>query len=407
MKDYDVIAAHGLKHHYVHSLRGIMNSGLRTLAVVPFIVESALARRLMRRRKALEHYQFKEFCREAIQPLFRDYIFIILRALNPNLATKAFDARCVRWIASGRITAEYWHFYQDYMPKASRQVVNMRKSLISEQISNSSLRVRKIAAELGAQWNIRIDEMGFGDSEEGNDQILRSASGVICGCEFVAADLRERCRCNPTVIPYGVDVSLFRPNEKSDLREELRIVARANSPRKGIFAAVDGLAKLINGRIFKQWGGKLVVDFVGNMQIPDSVRARWKELLGNPNLLISFGQRPPAEMASLLAKADIFLMPALSEGRSMAALEAAASGACLLITNACGVDEFRPDVHGRLLRKIDGAEVAGNLEFCLENPSFVVSANAAAAKMAKNRTWLDFERDMAVFYKKQRDDVDG
>jgi glycosyltransferase involved in cell wall biosynthesis len=104
------------------------------------------------------------------------------------------------------------------------------------------------------------------------------------------------------------------------------------------------------------------------------------------------------ERIAALAAAEIFALPAIGEGLALAALEAAASGCALLLTEGCNLPEAA--THGAALiveRSVDALSRA--LQQLLESPNLRQDMGAAARKWAEDTfRWEKIAQQMAQLY---------
>lgn len=104
------------------------------------------------------------------------------------------------------------------------------------------------------------------------------------------------------------------------------------------------------------------------------------------------------ERIAALAAAEIFALPAVGEGLSLAALEAAASGCALILTEGCNLPEAATHGAGMVVARHRDA-LAAALKHLLEAPSVRRQMGEAAQVWAKNAfQWQVIAERMAQFY---------
>jgi glycosyltransferase involved in cell wall biosynthesis len=104
------------------------------------------------------------------------------------------------------------------------------------------------------------------------------------------------------------------------------------------------------------------------------------------------------ERISALAAAEIFALPAIGEGLALAALEAAAVGCALLLTEGCNLPEAA--AHGAaLIVERNVSALSRALQQLLESPSLRHSMGAAAQKWAEHTfRWKIIAEQIAQLY---------
>ncbi len=104
------------------------------------------------------------------------------------------------------------------------------------------------------------------------------------------------------------------------------------------------------------------------------------------------------ERSAALAAAEIFALPAVGEGLSLAALEAAASGCALILTEGCNLPEAATHSAGMVVARHRDA-IAAALRHLLESPTVRRQMGAAAQTWAKDAfQWQAIAEHMAQFY---------
>lgn len=203
-------------------------------------------------------------------------------------------------------------------------------------------------------------------------RIWRNASAVVANSN----SLRQLAMdsdggCNIEVIPNGVDIELFAsartPPGKDDT---LRVLCVSRLiPRKGLTTLVEAIAELRDSNI--------EVEIVGSGKMANGLRKLIRSLrLQGRVRLTGFKARP--ELASHYRRADIFVLPSLSESCAMALLEALSSGLPVVVSNVGGNPEIvRHEENGLLFEPGSSAGLAAALRRLIEAP-------ALRARMSEN-----------------------
>jgi glycosyltransferase involved in cell wall biosynthesis len=125
-------------------------------------------------------------------------------------------------------------------------------------------------------------------------------------------------------------------------------------PRKGVFALLDA-ADLVAG---------LPIEFE---VVGETARGLDAELARRPNVRAS-GQVPNARIGEYFARADVFLLPTLSDGFALTLLEAASARVPIVCSDRCG-DVIENDRGGLILPEVTGRAIADALRSILAAPA--------------------------------------
>lgn len=207
-------------------------------------------------------------------------------------------------------------------------------------------------------------------------------------------------RCH--FVPNGIDVTRFdRPGTPSVslVRElgvvdgdELIIVVARPVPVKGLVHALRALPAVVREHPRARL---LVVGGDGSPHQQELEREAANLALGDR--VIWAGERPAAQMADLYRLATLCLVPSLSEGMSVAALEAMASGLPLVATSVGGNTELVADgVTGLLVPAADSAAIAHALSRLLSDADVRSRLGAAARARVRERYTLDVMCDTVL-----------
>jgi glycosyltransferase involved in cell wall biosynthesis len=197
-------------------------------------------------------------------------------------------------------------------------------------------------------------------------------------------------------IPNGVRLS---PVAHSTLREELRLDARDQLavavgnlyPVKGHGDLLDALA-VLDGRF-----PRLHVAIAGRGELEGALRDRARALRLERRVHL-LGLR--SDVANVLAGADVFVLPSLSEGVPLALLEAMFAARPIVATAVGDVPTVLGDGRiGALVPPRDPAALAVALGGLLADPAAARQLGAAAAQRAAEQYGIDrmVERYLAVY----------
>jgi glycosyltransferase involved in cell wall biosynthesis len=199
---------------------------------------------------------------------------------------------------------------------------------------------------------------------------------VLLGVSDIAAadaiaDFRldaERFR----VVPLGVDTDLFQP-AGDRVPGRIVAVASADRPLKGVTHLLEAVAKLRVDR-------DVELRLVSNLE-PDGPTERRIEELGLADCVRVTSGLSDADLAALLASAQVMCVPSLYEGFSLPTVEALACGTPVVASRAGALPEVVGDA-GVLVEPGDVealvASVAGLLDSSTERDRLSAAGRARA-----------------------------
>jgi len=163
------------------------------------------------------------------------------------------------------------------------------------------------------------------------------------------------------VVPNVVDPAVFFPTVDAfvETRPKRLLFVGQLTPVKGLPYLFEALSKL--GRMRTDWR----LDVVGDGE----ARRDLEQLATGLNLRarITFhGVKGRHDVAELMRRADLFVLPSLCETFSAPAAEALASGTPVLATRCGGPEEFIVDEVGSLVPAADAAALARGLRHMLD-----------------------------------------
>jgi D-inositol-3-phosphate glycosyltransferase len=215
------------------------------------------------------------------------------------------------------------------------------------------------------------------------------------------------------VIPCGVDLRRFQPEDRTAARAQfalrpddlvLVLVGRME-PLKGMDALIRAVAVLSERR--PEWRERLRAVLVGGdgEGRPTQWNGEQRRLdglrreLGVTEQVRFFGARPQEQLPTLFSAADIVTVPSHYESFGMVALEALASGAAVVASNAGGLALTIEDGRSGLLFPVDDhMALAAQIERLLDNPQFTASLREGARRRAAEYAWPTIARRVATLY---------
>jgi glycogen synthase len=221
------------------------------------------------------------------------------------------------------------------------------------------------------------------------------ADGIIVLTERLA-ELKRRDGLAPDaihVVPPGVDVELFQGVHHDpfpDLGGPLIVFAGRLVPEKGVDTLVRAAALL------KTAGASLLLvgDGPERRQLEETA-AR----LDIGNRVRFTGFVPHDSIPSILRRADVFVLPSLSEELGSVLLEAMHSGAAIVASRTGGIPALIQ--HGRnglLVSPGDASELAAAIDRLLSEPVFASRIRGMALRDAGNRDWSTVAERVRAIY---------
>jgi glycosyltransferase involved in cell wall biosynthesis len=189
------------------------------------------------------------------------------------------------------------------------------------------------------------------------------AGPVITVSESSRQDIYRDFRLRPgsvDIIPLGVDTRLFHPRDTPRVPGRIVAVASADSPVKGLSVLLRSVAKVATERdvrltvVGKAAAGGPTERLIAELSLAD--RVRFTSGLSDQDL------------ATLLASAEIAVVPSLYEGFSLPAVEHLASGTPLVASRAGALPEVTGDA-AVLVTPGDPEELAAVLRRLHDHPA--------------------------------------
>jgi glycosyltransferase involved in cell wall biosynthesis len=226
-------------------------------------------------------------------------------------------------------------------------------------------------------------------------RVARRVGPILTGSQSSRADIIADFGAAPSqvhVVPLGVDTRMFRPYPGP--RERGRIVAvasAADSPVKGIATLLQAFAKFIVER-------ESLLTVVGKPATGGPV----ERLLGELSLhdRVSFVSGiSDAELARLIARAEIAVVPSRYEGFSLPAVEYMACGTPLIVTSTGALPEVTGDA-ALLVAPGDAEELAAALRLLYDSERQRSRLAAAGLRRVEERyAWTAVARATVGHYR--------
>jgi glycosyltransferase involved in cell wall biosynthesis len=186
-----------------------------------------------------------------------------------------------------------------------------------------------------------------------------------------------------TVVPVGVDHTVFRPRDEVDpVKGRIMVTSSSDVPMKGLVPLLEAVAKLRTERDIE-----LVV--IGNPR-QDGRVAKAIERLDLAPIVTCVTGISDDELARNYARAEVAVVPSLYEGFSLPAIEAMACGVALVATTGGALPEVvgTDGVTGLLVPPDDPGALAGAIGRLLDDEDLRRRLGAAGRERVLGRfTW--------------------
>jgi len=271
--------------------------------------------------------------------------------------------------------------------------------------------VLPVALELGVPFvqsfhtlaTINNSRMASGDMSEPHRRVMAEkylasqADAIVAGSAFEATNLIDEVAAPPGsvwVVPPGVDLSHFSPLKAAsdsllsvlridEGRPVLAVVARLQ-PLKGHELALRALAAMQSPRPLLAIAG---APSPGSEGYVSRLRALVTEL-GLDGDVRFLGALDRDDIASLLARADLTLIPSHSETFGLVALESAASGTPVVAALSTGlVESVSPGESGVLIESREPTDWAAVISGMLADPQTIRTLSTTARSFAESFSW--------------------
>jgi glycosyltransferase involved in cell wall biosynthesis len=217
-------------------------------------------------------------------------------------------------------------------------------------------------------------------------RVARALPRVVTVSESSKADIATQMGVDPTrmtVVPVGVDHTVFRPKADVDpVPGRIMVTSSSDVPLKGLVPLLEAVAKLRTERDVE-----LVV--IGNPR-PDGRVARAIDRLDLGPIVRCVSGISDDELARHYAQAEVAVVPSLYEGFSLPAIEAMACGVALVATTGGALPEVvgTDGETGLLVPPDDPGALAAAIGRLLDDEALRRRLGAAGRERALGRfTW--------------------
>lgn len=211
----------------------------------------------------------------------------------------------------------------------------------------------------------------------------RGAETVVAKCQGEADMIRAiDPNVKVTIVPNGVDPTVFRPGDPVPDAGPLRLLCVARLiQRKGQHQLIQAVKRLTDEGI------AVTLDLVGTGDALHTYQAQ-VQALGLEDRVRFVGYVPRAEIAARYAAAHVFVLPSYNEGMSVATLEAMAAGLPVVVTRTGGTAELvAEEINGLTFDWADVHALTAHLRRLATDRALARRMGAASRARAERFSW--------------------
>lgn len=247
-------------------------------------------------------------------------------------------------------------------------------------------------------------------------EVMTFADRIVAATAMEKAQMTRLYGADPvkiTVIPCGVDLSLFRPIPMDEARERLDICERKHmvlfvgriERLKGIDTLLEAMAIVV--RDFPNWQEKICVCIVGGDTSEDSAvvdreMQRLQDLraeLGIADLVTFLGAQTQDALPDHYSAADVVVMPSYYESFGMVAMEAMACGTPVIASQVGGLAFTVQDgVTGFLVPDRNPPALAEKITLLLKDQALRNKLGIQGIERAEQHSWARIADQVISLY---------
>lgn len=401
MKNFEVVIAHPYKHHVYFLAKGVQAVCDRAVLLTPLyrkgvgrflpLVPGSIG------RKASGYFYDGLRDENVHAPSFWQMKKLASFISGHEKILEPYDSYVAKKINNKEINPKIFVTLQDYMPKSVLAAKKRGIHVWSDQITNQSMpALERIAKHEINAGKFRGEII---NNEIINNEILKLADTITVPSSYCREGLVGRVQKNTGVhvVPYGADPNIFKFKQSNIISNGVvNIVARANSVRKGGHILLEAF-ELCGEDILSNSGISSVNVKIIGKYAPDMLSIIKKSKI-HKNIKIEARDYAHNEIPSLLAGANLFIMPALSESMSLVCVEAMHVGLPLIVTKYVGVDAIKDGVMGYVCED-NAVSIAKALKNFFLRSSEWGNMSCASNSLASRLTWLNYENGISKIVK--------
>jgi glycosyltransferase involved in cell wall biosynthesis len=239
-------------------------------------------------------------------------------------------------------------------------------------------------------------------------KVMKQSDHIQCDADFVKQKIisdyglpKEKI----TVFPWGIDLKLFKKEDKQSARSRLNIdsnkfVVIYNRHLEPVYGVND----LLEG--FKEFAADkedvLLLMLSEGSQRNTAVKFIAENKLEEKVNLV--GRVVNSELPVFLSSADVYISTSLSDGSSLSLLEAMACGLGIIVTDVPAIKEWVGKDNGMIVKRKNPPEIANALNSYYSNRELINKHALANIEIAKERAdWDKNYLKLKDIYKKLYD----
>jgi len=192
------------------------------------------------------------------------------------------------------------------------------------------------------------------------------------------------------LIPYGVDVTQFRPQERPNITQFDVLFVGGLGVRKGLSYLFDAFDSLEHPAKHLHLVGDETPDY-------ESVLRRYR---GRRDITFH-GHLPQPELNKRMSRSSVMVLPSIEEGLALVQAQAMASGCPVISTTATGAEDlFTDGIEGYIVKPRDVEGLTVKLQRLADTPGLADSLGAAARiRVTRLGGWDSYGDQMMRFYR--------
>ena len=217
---------------------------------------------------------------------------------------------------------------------------------------------------------------------------------VACSAGLRELALNTNRNAQIHVIPDGVDLSRFRPVEKSVNTERVRILAVGRLiPRKGFDCLIRSLPE-----VMKMTGKDFCVEIVGGGPLRADLM-RLTEQVQVSQKVVFAGTVPYEKLDKKYQQADMFVLSSLAEGMPLVVLEAMASGLPVIASRVQGIEDLVEEgVNGYVFPPADHVSLGQCLAKMINNDAPRFQMGKESVRIVRKYDWSNIAEEYLRIY---------
>jgi glycosyltransferase involved in cell wall biosynthesis len=224
-------------------------------------------------------------------------------------------------------------------------------------------------------------------------KVMINCDKIQCDAEFVKQKIINDYNIIPqkiAVFPWGIDLKIFKPGDKLSCRKKLKlntdkftiIYNRSLEPVYGVSDLLEGFNIFSKNKddvnLLMLSGGSLknnVINFINRNNLDDKI-----DLIGRV---------ANSDLPDYLNASDVYISTALSDGASLAMLEALACGLPVIVTDVPAIKEWISGSNGIVIPRKDPQKVSEALQKYYDNRELMKTHGSINAQIAKEKADWD------------------